>query len=199
MCHFHCVNEMMNPSHRGYSVNTVRHRFICSTGLENPMYLWLMVATSSPNMTSIKLLHCGQPVMNYLCMPHHLADVALSTWSNVDKRCDSMMRPSNSVRNSTRLGNPSTYLFPSNGSMGDTTLISLSSNESILFLKLMMVWLSMDQSMPISMGNGFVSSTMLMTSKYEHVCNPSMSIGTWLGLPIGSTFVWLASRSYKGD
>ena len=40
------------------------------------------------------------------------------------------------------------YLYPSIGSMCNTTLISLSSSERILFLKFIIVWLFIAQSMP---------------------------------------------------
>ena len=76
----------------GYSANMMRHWFICCTGLNNPMYLWLIVMTSLANPTSINLLYCGHFIMNFLCVPHHLAGVAFSTWYNVDKCCDFVTR-----------------------------------------------------------------------------------------------------------
>ena len=83
----------------------------------------------------------------------------------------------------TFLFTSSTCLFPSSGSIGATNLSLESSNYKIIFLKLIMVWFSISQSIPNILGYGFVSSKMSITSKLAYVLNPSTSIGTWVILP----------------
>ena len=68
-----------------YYANTMQHWLRFSMGFAKPEYLWFTRVTSSLNMTSINIMHCGQFVIDFLCAPHHLASVDFTTWSSVDK------------------------------------------------------------------------------------------------------------------
>ena len=85
----------------------MEHCSKCSLGSDNPIYLWVTVVISSPNLTSSRLLHCGHSVMVLLCIPHHRAGVAFNAKSSADSRCGSVTSSSNLVKNATKLGSPS--------------------------------------------------------------------------------------------
>ena len=79
----------------------------CYTGLDNPVYLWVTVVISSPNLTSSILLHFGHSDMVLLCTPHHRVGIAFNANSSADSHCGSVSNSSNSVKNATKLGSPS--------------------------------------------------------------------------------------------
>ena len=85
----------------------MEHCYKCSSGLDNPVYIWVTVVISSPNITSSSLLHCGHSAMLLLCIPHHHAGVYFNAKYSADSHCGSASGSSNSVKNATKLGSPS--------------------------------------------------------------------------------------------
>ena len=79
----------------------------CSTLLDNPVYLWVTVVISSPNLTSSSLLHCGHSVMVLLCIPHNRVGITFNAKSSADSRYGSVTSSSNLVKNPAKLGSTS--------------------------------------------------------------------------------------------
>ena len=80
---------------------------MCSIRSDNPIYLWVTVVISSPNLTSSILLHCGHFAMVLLCIPHHHAGIAFNANSSADDCCGFVTSSSNLVKNAAKLGSPS--------------------------------------------------------------------------------------------